>query len=652
MIPLATIFDAICSAFFVSQIHAMEQEVTAGGITTRVWQVFLQYLLLTFSLAPLMVVFPLAIDTITWVGYGGLLVSALLGYGASIFHSNERFERMGEPEKIQELPYDLHKNKTLGKVLMFVNEYISTVFVLVYLSGLLLCGLNGFGAYALISLGMGVVDRAMKYGWLPSFLNTPYLWLCQLMIITTICGVGSTLATVLTALFVGFTIWEYVQTHIRGARSSSWQYPKAAPEKAFHLSKLGLVPTQRDDLVDLARSLKSYNFTVTYDHFRSSHVVTQKILGKAPSVKFMGFAERFERVDFNNEDLLAIIGAEITAQDKFYSVMRDEHIKNLSLPEDASDNDIHIAYLKKEMKEMVNRLTNAQSRDLPAGAWLNTQKQARFVLNHLMSIQHKEPDVCARALVEIALKTGSHCNRVYADTFTELFQRFTKETDEALSIKERAALAMQAVREKAFKDYYYKIVPLLIEVSPAMKVYFADINDYHSYNNFSMMFGSEFYLSSNNGIRRARDIGDVVNDAMLFWGLRNLQACFTDFYNLDCVIKAVLDPTNRLHTIFQEWCKTFYPTAFDELVYDEDMFPDLNNPDLKLLAKMMLLDLDIIELDKPYVPIAPPAKSSQTAPGHFPPLFSRSAGITPASVAAKMGNEEVTEGPSYPSCGP
>jgi hypothetical protein len=645
MINLVTIFDAMCSAVVVSQIYAMEQEVTAGGITTRVWQVFLQTFLLSYCLDPLRVVFPLAIDTINLVSYGGLLVSALLAYGASIFHSNEKLKGIGQPDKIQVLPYDLHNNKTLGKVLMFANEYCSSVFVLVYLSGLLLCGLNGFGAYALISLGMGVVDRAMKYGWLPSFLNAPYRWLSRLIFLTTICGLGSPLTIVLTALFTGFTIWEYVQTHIRGVRSSSWQYPIAVPEKAFHLSKLGVVPTQRDDLVELARTFGTYNFTVTYDHFRASHVVTQKILSTVSSVKLEGFTECFERVDFNNEELTALIGAEITAQDKLFSVPRDERIKNLGLPGDASDNDIHIAYLKMEMKTMVDIISKPRSNDIPAEAWSNTQKQAKLVLVHLMSIEHKQPDVYARALVEIALKTGNHCNRMYANTFTELFLRFMEQPLETLSLKERAALAMRAVREKAFNNYYHEVVPRLIKVSPGLQIHFADINDYHSYNNFSLMFGSEYYLSSNNGIRSARDIFDVINDAMFFPFLNGIKACFTDFYNLDYMINEALDPTNHLHTIFKEWCNNFYPTAYNEMVLDENMYPDLDNPDLKLLAHMMLLDLDIIELDRPYVPIASAEKIPQAAaPAHFPPLFTHNAGVSPALVSVQMEQPNVFGG--------
>ena len=41
-----TILNALTAGFFVSQLHAMEQEVTAGGITNRIWQVTLQYFLL------------------------------------------------------------------------------------------------------------------------------------------------------------------------------------------------------------------------------------------------------------------------------------------------------------------------------------------------------------------------------------------------------------------------------------------------------------------------------------------------------------------------------------------------------------------------------------------------------------------------------
>ena len=596
---LEIILNALTAGFCVSSLYAQEQEVTAGGITNKIWQVFLQYIILINVLAPLSLLYPLVADNLSLIGYGGLLSSALIAYGASIFQSNQRFLQMNEPRKIQKLPYNLHNSKSLGKMLMFVNEYLSTFFVIAYLGGLLLCGLNGFGIYALTSAGMGLFDRIIKRGWLPEFLNAPYRWLMIVLFVNLTFGVTSTLWATLTALFVSFTIWDYVQTHIRGVRSSSWQFPKAEADKTFKLSKFDLHPTNKDELIKLARTLQTYEFKVTYDHFRASHVVTQKILSNAPNVQFSNFTELFERINFS-ADLLEALGAEITSQDKYFNTPREDHLKNFNLPEDASNNDIYKAYLKTEIAETAERLTTCQSRDLFPEAWIRTKKQARVVLSHLIELQQRAPDDCARALVDLALKTGSHCNRVYANTFSTLFEQCSEETEAPLSLEEKTSLAAQRSREEAFKKYYYHAVPQIKRDMPIFNIDYADINDFHSFNNFAHSFGQEFYLSNNNGIRSARDPMDAITDWIFFWYLSASNQCFNKFYNVNSLIKDILNPEHALHTCFKEWCDEHYLGAYNEIILDEDGMPDLENEDIKRIAIIMLLDLNIIELNRPY----------------------------------------------------
>lgn len=80
-----------------------------------------------------------------------------------------------------------------------------------------------------------------------------------------------------------------------------------------------------------------------------------------------------------------------------------------------------------------------------------------------------------------------------------------------------------------------------------------------------------------------------------------VNLCFNQFYNVKSLTDDTLNPEHKLHTYFKEWCNALYPGAYNEIILDDEGMPvDLENSDLRLITQTMLLDLNIIELDRPY----------------------------------------------------
>ena len=210
-----------------------------------------------------------------------------------------------------------------------------------------------------------------------------------------------------------------------------------------------------------------------------------------------------------------------------------------------------------------------------------------------------------QVLLTLAIRTGQHCNRMYLETFADLFHRCGYHAQK-LSLKERAVLLAQSAREDAFKRYYYAFMPVWrkIQASTLNPDYFlsADVNDYHAYELFARQFGAFFYLPNQTLSRRTRSFFEIASDHVFSYLLKlaNAKLCFSDYYNTEYLIKAVLDGQGKLHGVFKDWCDTIYPEAYNESRLDEDLYPVADdNPRLRTLACLMLLDLGLVESTTP-----------------------------------------------------
>ena len=310
-------------------------------------------------------------------------------------------------------------------------------------------------------------------------------------------------------------------------------------------------------------------------------------------------------MDFSTEQLRDTINNEMVIHDNFNVKSLDDHRTELALPANSSEVEVKIAYLKREMTRLVERLTHPSYKDLTHVQMNTLRGQARQVLANIRAanIPH---ELKQSVLLTLALRTGAHCNRVYLDTFAELFLRCGY-SDIQLTLKERAILCAQEAREACFKTYYYGMQDTwraMLAGMPQLRALTTDINDFNAYELFALNFGRYLYLPNQKLQSTERQPMDMVADYLVKSQMKDLSelghTLFSDDYTPVFLINQALDARGKLHLIFQEWCNsTFYNNAYNDLFFDEDQFPVNRNSRQETLAALMLLDLGLIELTQP-----------------------------------------------------
>lgn len=602
---LGLILTACGDALLMSSFFGHNHEIVDGGTKNRIFTFLTQYALLSGAFAPLYILFPSVPLTLNIIYYTSIFFAGALSYIASIFHDNQIKRNTGRDDEITKLPYALHNFPQLAKVVHFLNRNLSYPIMALYVISLIACAYAGIGAYVTASILMVIIDQCFQQGFFPTSFKNAYFYVTTYLFIGTFLGFDNHFVTGLNILNVAVAIWDYVQTDIRGVRSATSLFTVANPHNEFSFEKnKGLTPHNQIQLESLLSQIASTDTRVTFNHFRAAITASDKLLRNAPKVNFQDYADFFIRLNFKSTRLRNNIFNEMTVHDKFSEKSYGEQAKDLGLPLDTDLVDIQIAYLKNEMAIMVERLSNPSYRDLNHQQITILQSQARYSLDFLT--RNADEKTQENFLLSLAMRTGSHCNRAYLDVFSELSTEYhvCGDKEVTLSLKERAALEAQSVREDCFRKYYYKIMPELRKVNSILRNLWADTNDYHVYESFTNCYGAYFYLRNPSLSLRIRTSFDILLEkiegaAIKYSSEEYRQFAFSEHYNYQLLEDAVIN--GKLHSIFMLWCETLLKGSYNKIVLDSFQMVRSNSRKVKALAKLMLLDLGLVEFNEPFI---------------------------------------------------
>ncbi|MDX2346405.1 MAG: hypothetical protein QNK11_06005 [Legionella sp.] len=193
--------------------------------------------------------------------------------------------------------------------------------------------------------------------------------------------------------------------------------------------------------------------------------------------------------------------------------------------------------------------------------------------------------------------------------FTELAREYNLYYSHSLTLQEEAVLAAQAVREETFRTYYHEVAPKLKKDSLMFKYLCKDTNDYHTYEFFVSILGTNFYLMNMTTTIGFRTIFDVLIDWMWSKMLLSRAQAFSDYYSKDEQVKQAVNPEKKLYPILKRWCQA-HNIDIEQL--NDELSPKYTAKDLEVYAELMLLDLNICALKAPY-------KIPKTQPTFFQP---------------------------------
>ncbi len=597
-----TIYNGIISAFMISNLFGNEREIAAGGVTNKLWLTSMQYLLCLFCMVPLSVAWPLFdFYALSW---GFSLTIVALGGLAYVAHMNLISLNEGSPEKLIKLPFSLHLNSTFQNAILSLQSSISYLIISIYAVAIVAIGLQVGGmAYVAASLSMIAIDQAKQQGVMPEFINKPYFYVSIYLGLSSVFGLTSYFAIGVTSLFLGYSVWDLLSTRVFKTSTDNILFPMSKPITSLSLDKMDKKKFNIENLKKLATKIYPKKLKVTFDHFSKSYDVIAKLTKDVPSIAFDNYSTLLNKVDFDSEGIKNLLMAQFVVQDEFMAISYAGHRQALGLGETTSEHQVRVAYLTNQMQLTVSRLNTAICKDLPQERVLQLQKQARYILQFIDNNFEKNNETCSLLLINIALKAGQHCNRMYIDTFADLFSEATPDqTNVELSLAESFALAMQEFREKTFKNYYFKTVKKLKEENPLFNAIYSDVTDYHSYESFVGTFGQSLYLKNpllgQELIKTPIDIIFAYYLKLIF-GID--QMSFDYDYCVDAMVKEILSPAQAplLHKLFERWLEEIQPGAYNEFVLDEDCMLDSSSDVVIGLVKLMLLDLSVADFEKP-----------------------------------------------------
>jgi hypothetical protein len=629
MFDIPLFLYASSSAYFVSNLNAYTREIADGGVANRIWSFVAQFMFLGFAFSPLKHFFPEQSLLLNAIYYPLAGILGGINYVATICHQNQFKRNQHREAEIQKLPFNLHNNKIFNKAILWLSKY-ARYGILAFYGISVIAGFFLGSPLFLASAGcIFFIDQCRQQRWFPAFLQKSYLLLGLFLMSGQLFGFTSLLATGISLIFVAYSIWDYVQIHVKGRRSANSTFPTGTASHEFTL-QVPIEPTascaerlQEDLAIARPRTIR-----VTFNHFPAAIAISDRLLKNTPVVDFNQYCLIFCSLNLDSPELRDTINNEMVEHGKFQEHSYSDHAQSLGLAANASETDIQFAFLKREMSYLVQRLKSPSYRDLNHEQITTLQNQARCLLAFLNSTQ--DENARQTILFSLALRTGSHCNRVYLDTFAELNQQYSFAEQPSLSLRDQAVFMAQSIREDCFRTYYYEFVPQLHRLSPFYKFLFQDVNDYHTYEFFTSAFGSGYCLrnkSLNVSFRSPLDtLLEEINLALYsnIGRTQQLKTLFSDYYNAQRLVKEILE--GKLHPIFMKWCEERYPGTYRALVLDEETTTvKVDDPDVIALAKLMLLDFKMVEFTEAFQPI--PAQTRTTiasrpphvSKGLFPP---------------------------------
>ncbi|MFY7697982.1 MAG: hypothetical protein ACOVQX_04075 [Legionella sp.] len=604
----------------MSFANSFANEVEAGGTTYRLQTFVVQSMALMNAFAPLYVIYSMIPVNLNLIFYSGVLLLAGLNRIAYLCHKNQIARNAEKFDDIVSFPLGLDESSFFIKLIYFLSNHASRAFYGLYLVGLGIAFYYEATVMVAASLAMLSINYLYKHGWFPSWLESSYLFFTSFLLIGATFGIDSIVGITLSTINIVFMLYDYVQTHIRGMHSATSQFPIATKEHLITVNKdPDLSPEIRLEQVNnLINRFKYKRIRPTFNHFKQSSELTEKLLGYSPKLtpqELQEFATQFTQLNFNKPDLRDLILNEMVSHDRFNQLTEHEHMSQLGLiPDNDRDNnnaesnvaafnidpvDVRIAYLKQEINLMITRLSVYDYKGLPADRMAALYGHARSLLNYLKTTANEQEKEII--LISLALRTGSQCTRAYLDEFTNLNHQYGLLSNH-LTLHERAIMNAQDFRTARFNDYYFHFMSVVIKNHPVtiFKSMF-DSTDYHNFESFALALGGYFYLRNTSLSIRIRNLLDIVVEKYNYHMLRSVgQLLFADYYNETSLVNEILNPSGCFGSLLFDWCATIHPELYAMIFLDNDSMPRIgNHPEIHTLAKLLLVDLGIAEYTDP-----------------------------------------------------
>lgn len=576
------------------------EEIKSGKTTNKIWLTLMQTSLNYMSVLALSEVLSEYSNIFNFIKYAinGLIVIA--NYLCYVFESNEISDKNQVEQSRKTLPFNLDKDQTLKDIAQFISRNINLLQLGTYILALSLGIYYGLEQMVMFNLLGVLLEQIYQRNLLHKYLSSAYRMLRMVMLSGYLFGFNSWLFIAINLINIAIMLGDYVSTHLLGLTTASIQYPIARKNNQLILDNNK--PNSKSSLQQLLNKIKNHPVEVTFDHMRQSALLNEKLTLCAKNVNYDKYTDLFSQIDFSKPELKELIEAEITANDDFMLVDECTHIENLQLPKNTTSYDIKIAYLKKEMSLMIERLKTSSPRNLTHEQVEILKGNGRRILEYLKKLNPKTDTHFNIILISLALQTGSHCSRVYIECFANIMREYDFQEIENLSLKERVLSKTQGIKSEAFFKFYQNLTYTLKTTSNQSNNLFnkylfnflwSDTNDYHTYENFCLGVGPNFYLDNQTYSIRFRGFGDIFLDVYLAitFTLGHPSYIFSKHYNAAYLILEVIE--GKLAPDFKKWCDLFYPKAYEDYCLDEYHMTTIN-PNSVELATLMLLDCNII----------------------------------------------------------
>ncbi len=649
MLPI--IYNALISALLVLSGYRHERQILAGGIVHKGSLIAAQFGLTAYFLGPLFYLYPGAF--LTTIAYLVNPTVLLVGGFAWYWHKktvDAQSEGLPEPTM-----------RWWQRLIVKIHQSVGSVCFGVYLASLIALA-PVLPAYTITAFSFFLVDTLYRKGYLPKILCTAYekgMLAFVLVILTNMaCSVlgitvGGGFSLVIFAALAVHTAWLYLTTNVFKTKSKYNAYPEQKKDKTLH--------AKDKPYSEVLTKLKMQDTQLTYNHFSAVEALEEK--NPAPDISFDELQKLFDKIDFNVPDTKNDLRTYVLDDQGFATKTLDERKQEFNLSATATDLQVYEAYVKSNIKVCVQTLKAGVPEESSLVAAAALQRKAKFVAQYLVNHFAEEPQRCVTVLLRIAVNTGTKCNIAYGECFGNLYQTLIVPTLPALTLKERAVLAAQAVRVNCFKKYYNQYVNV-IEQFVNRQVEIVDTADMHNYEDFVLLH-PQLYLENAFLECRTKTIFDIISEkinwcsftALKFittWMLQNPvlvaqygpQAAsrfkfqlFPEHYTVEAMVNQVLLDTqddNAFFSLWEDWCqqqggeiKVQYDTIKDvrgsghEQVSQNGrmqyrQFNKLQrNEKAQQLALLMLLDLEIIQLKQPvatYFPMVVPVPGASVTP--------------------------------------
>ncbi len=168
----------------------------------------------------------------------------------------------------------------------------------------------------------------------------------------------------------------------------------------------------------------------------------EKISKQGKNINYDEFIDLFQQVNLEDADLQAQIRAELLASDH-YQIEPSQEIG---------------AYLKQQIGIMVERLKTSSPRNMTPEQVAILKGQGGLILNHLKTLRRTNYQLFTRIIIELAIRTGAHCSRIYLESFSNILTTHHLQKIPKLCLKELVLLKTQKIKNEAFTKYYYYFI--------------------------------------------------------------------------------------------------------------------------------------------------------------------------------------------------